>query len=225
MIDYGQACPVAKAAGILGERWTILIVRELLVGASGFSEIKRAFPRASPSIISKRLSDLEAAGIVEKHRKHGQGHSKYRLTQAGEELGPLVESMGIWATRWAAEQLRKEELDEYLMMVEISRRICVEKLPSIELNIGFSFSTGEENTEWWLVVKDQKIDLCREEPGPDIDLWIQSSPETFTEIWLGRKSLPIEIESGMISIFGDQELTRTATQWLGFSLFAEVVRP
>lgn len=225
MIDYGQSCPVAKAAGILGERWTMLIVRELLVGATGFSEIKRAFPRASPTIISKRLSDLESAGIVEKHRKQERGHAKYRLTQAGEELGPLVESMGVWATRWAADQLRKEELDEYLMMVEISRRICVEKLPSRALIIGFNFRSGPENTEWWLVIRDKTIDICQDEPSPDVDIWIQSSSALFTEIWLGRKPLATELESGEVSIVGDRDLTRTAQQWLGFSRFAEVPRP
>jgi DNA-binding HxlR family transcriptional regulator len=127
---YGQFCPVAQAAQVLAERWTPLVVRELICGSVRFNDLQRGVPRMSSSLLSRRLKELEYAGIVERRPAAKGRGSEYHLTDAGRELFPIVEGMGLWAQRWLRRELVAEEnLDPDLLMWDIRRCVTAEGLP------------------------------------------------------------------------------------------------
>lgn len=225
MIGYGQFCPVAKAAELLGERWTLLIVRELLVGARRYAELQRSLAKASPTILTKRLKELEQAGIVRRTPVDGKHHVEYTLTRAGAALGPLVEQMGLWAARWAPSRLAREDLDAYFLMLDISRRLDASRLPRPAVTLGFHFRGGAGPAHWWLVIRGDTRDICDKDPGYAIDLLITSPLRSFTEVWLGQRPFALAVETGRIRLSGDVMLERSAGEWLGFSAFARAASP
>ena len=160
MSDYGQFCPVAKATELLGEKWMILILRELLLGSHRYNEFQRALSRISPSLLSKRLKQLESAGIVIRKVQQGRKGYGYYLTPAGKELAPIVEHMAIWGMRWARGQLDKDELDVEFLMWDIQRRLKTDSLPDGETILCFIFSDLKNYKSWWMVVNEKDVDLC-----------------------------------------------------------------
>ncbi|MEX2479545.1 MAG: helix-turn-helix domain-containing protein [Gammaproteobacteria bacterium] len=219
-MEYGQFCPVAKAAGILGERWTLLIVRELLLGTTRFGELQRALATASPSILAKRLKELERAGIVAHVDRTGQPHRVYELTRAGCALGTVIDEMGTWAARWVPGTLAKDELDEYYLVLDISRRIDAGALPARTVNLGFRFRGGTGAPDWWLVLRDGKADICDRDPGYELDLLLSGSLRAVTEVWLGRTSLSRALARRSIRLAGDRALERSLQQWFSLSAYA-----
>ena len=129
MSGYGQFCPVAKATELIGEKWTLLILRELLLGTTRFNDFQRAMSRLSPTLLAKRLRHLEEFGIIIRKKISGQRGYEYHLTAAGKELSPLVEILAVWGMRWARSQLNDDELDVEFLMVELQRRLMTEHLP------------------------------------------------------------------------------------------------
>lgn len=225
MTGYGQFCPVAKATEILGDKWTLLIVRELLLGTSRFSDLQRALSKISPTILTKRLKQLEAAGIIVRKRQSGQRIHDYRLTPAGKELGPVVEQTAIWGMRWARGQLADDELDIYLLMWDVRRRLQTDKLPGGETVLCFSFSGLPKFATWWLVINQSGIDLCSDDPGKDVDLYVTTDIRTMIGIWLGDLPLPHCLEDERVVVVGDRRLAKTMGDWLGFGMFSQVPRP
>ena len=148
-MDYAQFCPVAKAAEILGEKWTLLIVRELLMGGTRFNELQRGLGLISPTILTKRLNDLAAAGVVIKKRIHGQRGHEYLLTAMGRELLPVVTQLGTWGMRWARGALQERDLDVELLMLYLQRSIKTEALPGKETVVRFTFSDLKLLGDWW----------------------------------------------------------------------------
>jgi DNA-binding HxlR family transcriptional regulator len=163
MGSYHQFCPVSKAVELLDERWTLLIVRELLAGSVHFNELRRGVPRMSPTLLSKRLSRLTYAGIV---RRSGDGQDAgYRLTQAGEELRPVVEALGAWGVRWIGE-LGDADLDPKLLLFDLSRHVDPYSVPARRTVISFRFDdVPGKLRDWWLVMADGEIDICDIDPG------------------------------------------------------------
>ena len=129
MAGYGQFCPVAKATEVIGEKWTMLVLRELLLGTTRFSDFQRSLSRMSPTLLTKRLRQLEESGILIRKRLSGQKGYEYRLTEAGKELSPLIEVLAVWGMRWARSQLTDDELDVEFLMRELQRRLHVDHLP------------------------------------------------------------------------------------------------
>ena len=224
MSTYGQFCPVAKAAEILGERWTLLVVRELLLGTTRYSELQRALAKASPTILSKRLKELEQAGVIERRQRPGARYAEYALTPAGRELATVVEAMGGWAARWAIGRLERDELDEYFLMLDVSRRLRREAIPGGGATLGFRFRGGNGEPDWWLVADRAKADICDTDPGYPIDLMISGALRTVTEVWLGHQPLAAARAAGKLRICGQPQLERSLAQWLGFSAYADVAR-
>src|SRR5690242_14121552 len=146
---YHQFCPVAKAMELLDERWTMLVVRELLLGSRRFNDLRRGVPRMSPTLLSKRLHELTAAGLVE--RRSTDGEVGYALTAAGEELRPVVEAIGAWGMRWTG-RLGDRDLDPKLLLWDMHRSVDAEALPAGRTVLQFSFPelAGRART-WWLV--------------------------------------------------------------------------
>src|SRR6478609_9628046 len=128
-IRYGQMCPISKAAEILGERWTILIIRELLLGSNRFSDLQRALSQISPTLLTKRLNQLQDCGLVIRKTLPKQKRTEYHLTPPGRELLPVVVSLGEWGMKWARGQMSDDELDVELLMHDFSRRIDETQLP------------------------------------------------------------------------------------------------
>ena len=221
-MGYGQFCPVAKAGELLGERWMLLVLRELFLGSHRFSEFQRGLSRISPSLLTKRLNQLEHAGIVVRKRQGGRKGYEYYLTPAGNELKPLIEHLAVWGMRWARGQLRDEELDVEFLMWDIQRRIQLDHIPDGETIFCFIFDDIERFKNWWLVIKDDSVDLCTENPGLDVDLYISSSLRVLVEVWEGDIGINTAQRNQMIKTQGDALLAKTMPDWLGINLYADV---
>ena len=220
MSIYGQFCPVAKAAELLGERWTLLIVRELVVGATRFSELQNALSRASPTIIAKRLKQLQADGLVERYKAGDSERQEYRLTAAGRALEPLIVSLGTWSAEWITRRIAVDELDEYLLMTDVQRRIAVDELPAQRAVIRWHYGGKLARPDWWLVIDGDEIDLCDTDPGREVDLNISTTLRCMTEIWMGYRTLNDARRSGRLRCVGSRAIERSMHRWLGYSLFA-----
>jgi len=224
---YNQFCPVAMASEILCSRWTMLVLRELGAGSTRFNELRRGLPRMSPALLSKRLKELEAAGIVARSRASGDaGAFTYHLTDAGCELVPIVAAVGAWGHRWIESQSSLERLDAGLLMWDIRRNIDPKPLPRRRSTIQFMLSDGKkERRSWWLIVEPGKEpDLCAIDPGFEVDLYITASLKTLTQIWMGLLSATRAKEQGLLMLTGSRQLERSLTSWLRLSQFAKIER-
>ena len=222
MTDYGQFCPVAKATELLGERWTILILRELFLGTHRYSEFQRALSRISPSLLTKRLKQLEAAGILVREVQQGRKGHDYFLTPVGKELAPIVEHLATWGMRWARGQLDDNELDVEFLMWDIQRRLQTDKLADGETVLCFIFDGLANFNSWWLVIRDGEVDLCTENPGKDVDLYINTTLRCLIEIWNGDADIRTALNKEQVKTQGDKQLARTMPDWLGICLYADV---
>jgi DNA-binding HxlR family transcriptional regulator len=218
---YYQFCPVAMAAEIFCTRWTALILREMLCGSTRFGDIRKGLPRLSPTLLSKRLKDLSDAGIVTVGRGPG-GAPDYRLTEAGEDMRPLVMALGIWGQRWVETGSMLEQLDPSLLMWDMRRHLDPTPMPERRTVIEVVYRdlpSGKDR--WWLVVDEGEVDLCLTDPGHEIDLMVETTLRTMTAIWMGIASLRAEVEAGRVTVEGAQGLVRTMDRWLGLSPFAK----
>lgn len=222
MMSYGQFCPVSKATEIIGEKWTLLILRELLMGTSRFNDFQRSMSRISPTVLNKRLKQLEEKGVVLKKRLSGQKGFEYRLTAMGKELEPLIEQVAIWGQRWARGQMSDDELDVEGLMWDIHRRIQTDSLPDGETVLSFNFSDLDKYRKWWLVISRDDVDLCTEDTGKDVDLYISSDLRTMVEVWLGDQDLKAMLRNERINAVGSKVLIRSMEDWFGLGVFADV---
>jgi DNA-binding HxlR family transcriptional regulator len=224
MTVYGQFCPVAKTTELLGEKWTLLILRELLLGTTRFNDFQRGLSRMSPTLLAKRLRHLEECGIIIRKKLSGRKGYEYRLTAAGKELAPLVEVMAIWGMRWARSQLSDDELDVEFLMREVQRRLKTEQLPDGETVICLIFDELAEHKTWWLLVDGGVVDLCNDDPGKDVDLYVNSTVRTMAEIWAGDRQIDNALRDGSVKAHGSRHLARTMPDWFGVSMFSDVAR-
>jgi DNA-binding HxlR family transcriptional regulator len=221
MEGYGQYCPLAKGAEVFAERWTPLILRELLRGSTTFNDLHRGVPRMSRSLLSSRLKKLEDCGVVERHVKSsGTG---YRLTAAGLELGPVVSQLGVWAQRWYRSTFRGAELDVGVLMWDIRCTVDAKALPAIRTVVQFIFSDLRANSRaWWLVNEDGDVDLCPVDPGDEPKVQICTTLRTMTRLWMGDVSIEAVLSSGAVTIIGPHDLRRRLGSWLRLSPYAPV---
>jgi DNA-binding HxlR family transcriptional regulator len=222
--SYGQFCPVSMAAEVLCNRWTVLVLREMLCGTTRFNDLRRGVPRMSPSLLSKRLKEMELAGVVRTAPVAG-GVLEYRLTEAGEELRPVVMSMGAWGQRWVESQLSLRNLDPSLLMWDMRRHLNPAPLPPQRCTIQFLYpELAEARRNWWLVVDRSGVDLCGVDPGFELDLLVTCSLRVMTAIWMGLATVAQERAAGRLSLDGDPRIAREMQRWLGLSPFAGVER-
>lgn len=222
MLDYGQFCPVAKAAEVIGERWTLLILRELVLGTHRFSDFQRALSKISPSLLIKRLRDLEAAGIVIRKSQTARRGYEYYLTPAGKQLSPVIEHLAVWGMRWARSQLSERELDVEFLMWEIQRRLDTTALPGGETVLCFIFEELQKYKSWWIVVNGESVDLCTENPGKDVNLYLTSSLRTMVEIWEGKLDVRAAMRKELLKPNGDLQIAKSLPDWLGICLYADI---
>jgi DNA-binding HxlR family transcriptional regulator len=220
MIDYGQFCTVARGAEVLGELWTPLVVRELLCGSRRFNDIRRGVPRMSATLLIQRLRKLEEMGVVE--RRKGAAGWEYHLTAAGEELRPIVVGIGHWGARWIGSRLKRQQLDAGFLMWDIRRFAQIDKFPAGQrVVIHFRFTDAPRGEKlWWLVVENRTTDLCRDDPGHEVSVVVESTVRALTEIWTGDTEPEREIRSGELRVQGAGRGGQVLWRWLGRSIFA-----
>jgi DNA-binding HxlR family transcriptional regulator len=162
--SYGQFCPVAKASEILAERWTPLIVRELLSGSERFNDLRRGVPKISPALLSQRLTRLEDEGLV---RRHVEGEApRYELTRAGRELRPVIEALGSWGKAWVRREADADDLDSGLLIWDIHRRLHIDRFPSRRTVLKFDLRDMPLASRFhWLVIDRGHVDICLKDPG------------------------------------------------------------
>jgi DNA-binding HxlR family transcriptional regulator len=222
MIRYGQYCPIAKALELLAERWTLLIVRELLMGSRRFNDLRRGVPLVAPSVMSQRLKLLVDHGIVVRKPEPDSHASEYRLTAAGEELRPLIVLLGTWGQRWSRSRMAVNDLDASFLMWDIRRNVQTDALPP-QAVLFFEFPDAKKGMrQWWLVLAGGEVDLCLEDPGREVDVTLCASLRTMTQIWMGDISLAQARARGLLEVSGASALIRSLGKWLGPSPFAHV---
>jgi len=221
-MEYGQFCPIAKASEIIGEKWTILIIRELLMGGSRFNELQHGLSLISPTILSRRLESLIEYGLVVKKRIPGQRGFQYLPTESCRELLPVIRSLADWGMCWARSNLREQDYDVELLMLYLKRSIVPEKLVGKETVIHFHFTDIRSHSRWWIVVKRDEVDLCVSDPGKDVDVWFTTSVKTMVNIWMGESTYRQAIRNGSLKLVGNSALTRSVTDWMRNSEYADL---
>ena len=214
---YQQICPVSLASEVIAERWTPLILREIvLFERHHFSEIKHGVGRISQSLLAARLRTLEAAGILERRpNRFGRGW-EYHPTPAGRELETVLNELGIWAQHWI--ELRREHCDPAYLMQTVHSLLLPERLPREPTTVRFEF-TGDPKI-YWLVFDGERPELCFNDPGRDIDLVVSVDEQVFGGVVLGRVGYGDAVGSGAIRLDGPPSLVRDFPSWLGMSRFA-----
>jgi DNA-binding HxlR family transcriptional regulator len=221
--SYKQFCPVAMAAEVLCTRWTILVLRELIFGSKRFNDLRRGLPRMSPALLSQRLKELEAGGIVQKKPvPKDPGSFEYQLTIAGKELEPLIVSFGVWGQRWIETKVSLQNVDAQLLMWDMRRRLNPKPLPEARSTIHFQYPDAPASQRtWWLVVEpDTGVDLCSIDPGYDVDLYVSSDLRTMTAIWMGYETVRSALSRQRLHLTGDRKLASSMQTWLGLSSLA-----
>lgn len=221
-MEYGQFCPIAKATEILGEKWTILIIRELIMGSTRFNELQRGLSLISPTLLSKRLDSLVANGLILKKKIPGQKGYEYFATESCKELMPVIIGMGEWGMRWARSNLSEKDYDVELLMLYLKRSIVLEKLVGKETVVRFKFTDIKQYPDWWLVVRGDELDLCVNDPGKEVDVYFTSSVKTLADIWMGDNNYKKAQNNGELKIVGDPQLTRNITSWMANSIFSDL---
>ncbi len=230
MKSYGQFCPVSKTAEILCERWTLLILRDLLAGSRHFNELRKGVPLMSPTLLSARLKRLVEVGIVERRKVKGNGAAEYHLTTAGHEIQPIVQLFGIWGQRWVRNGLDGDDLDVGLLMwaivLDLRSGIDADLFAGDRTVVQYEFTdiTGPTRL-WWLIIEPSDVDLCIKDPGFDIDLFVTTDLPTLTKAWMGDIPIKRAVRSGAIELHGSPLLARTFDKWMRGSPFVNVDLP
>jgi DNA-binding HxlR family transcriptional regulator len=216
-------CPLAMASDILCTRWTMMLLSEMLQGTTRFNDLRRGLPRMSPALLSKRLKELEAAGVVtRRHAEDAPDQSDYVLTEAGRALEPIVDAMGEWGHRWVTTEATLAHLDVKLLMWNLRRNINPDPMPPRRCVIQIAYrDLPPPERKWWLLVEPGiDVDLCSIDPGYDVDLHISTDLRTMTELWMGYAPIADAIDDGSLMLVGDRQLETSFPTWLGSSGFA-----
>jgi DNA-binding HxlR family transcriptional regulator len=220
---FGQFCPVALASEVLTQRWTLLILRELMAGSSRFNDIRRGVPRISATLLKTRLGALEHAEIIERGPGRGEAH-EYFLTQAGRELKSVLTSVGEWGQRWARD-IKPEDLDPGWLVWNIHRRLDTAAMPPGRTVIQIEFTDAPRNHRYfWLVSGDGKVEVCLKSPGYPVDLLVRTKVRVMAEVWRGIRSIGHELRAGTVHLEGPAALRRAFPKWLLLSVYASTKR-
>ncbi len=226
MRTYGQYCPVSKAAEVVGDRWTLLVLRELLFGPLGFNEIARGLPGISRSILAHRLRRLTELGIIEHAAQQGSASPGYQLTRVGEHLGESVKSLGAWAATWVMEDPSQAELDPDLLVLWISRHVDAGSLPTRRAVVAFDLRGPCSCRAWLVLERPAGVSICHEDPLLDERYYIHVHAETraLYDLYFGRLTLRDARDDGSIRITGPSNLVSSFSRWFTGSHFAPIMR-
>lgn len=220
-MQFGQFCPIAKATEILGEKWTILILREILMGSTRFNELQRGLSMISPAVLSKRLSTLDEYELIVKRKIQGQKGYEYLPTSAAKELLPIFIDLGNWGMRWTREHLTDIDFDVDFLMLYLQRSILPEKLPGNKVTIRFQFTDVKTNPDWWVLVNGDIVDICTNDPCREVDVYFTCTVKCLSNIWMGETSYRKEIRAGNLKLVGHKSFTKDVTAWMSNCMFAK----
>jgi DNA-binding HxlR family transcriptional regulator len=224
MWSYGQYCPMAHALEIIGERWTLLIIRDMMSGTKHFNDLERGLPGVSRGLLSERLQMLQRTGVVEKRTTlSGRHTTEYHLTEAGCALLGVVEAVAVWGAAYAFADPLPRELNSGLLIWWMYRGLRFENLPAERTVVQFDFH-GEERASYWLVLECTDADLCLTDPGYGVDLWVSADLAAFFKVWAGRLTYQEALESNSVKIDGVPKYQRAFPSWLAWSAAAPDVR-
>lgn len=222
MKRYGQYCPVAKTAEILGERWMLLVVRELLWGADRFGDLQRGLGSISSSVLATRLRELERSGLIERVREGGS--VRYVPTDALRDLEPVVEAMGWWGATWMR-RIVADDLDPTLLMLDIKRDASRRERPRGRHVVAVRFADADPGEDrWWLIASPDGLDVCDTHPGVEPDVVVDTTVRALTRIWMGEIGWADAVRGGDLRVAGPSALRRPLPGWLGVSMFASAGR-
>lgn len=217
---YGQYCPLALAAELLCERWTLLVVSRLLDGCTQFNQIHRGVPRISPSLLSKRLEQLVDAGLAERLAATATQPARYGVTPAGKALEPIIDQLAVWGQSWARDMTR-DDLDPAFLVWSMHLRMDASRMPDGRTVIEFEFTGAPRDLRrFWLVNNDGVVEMCLKPPGFEVDLKVMSDLRVFVEAWRGIRDMKAEIRRGRICLLGPPRLARLFPNWLMLSALA-----
>jgi DNA-binding HxlR family transcriptional regulator len=221
MRGYGQFCPISATAEVLTERWTPLVVRELWCGSTRFNEIGRGVPQMSPSVLSARLKSLEHAGVLQ--RCDTDDGIEYLLTEAGQELGPILLSMGKWGQRWVRGDANPDNLDASLLVWDMHRNVIAEHLPDRRVVVSFRLDGSiDQRRHFWLVLEPDAVDVCLSDPGFEGDLHVNAHVASMVAYWMGSANWNELVRSGSIELEGRPTMVRAFPTWFTRSALADV---
>jgi DNA-binding HxlR family transcriptional regulator len=217
MSRYGQYCPITRSLEVLGDRWTLLVVRDLLVGSARFNELARGLPGMSRGLLSKRLGQLERAGLVVR------ADGEYRPTPACEELRPLIFGLAEWGARWAFGEPRRDELDPTVLMWWI--RGGIDPAPFGDGRVVLHIEVPDaRRRRFWFVVQPHDVSLCFTDPGYEVDVRIESPLGVLYQVWEGVIELPAAARDGLLSLEGRRDVLVLLPEALRLSPVAPYVR-
>lgn len=221
---YPRFCPIAMAASLLEPRWTMLVLSEMWCGSTRFNEIQRGVPGMSPGLLSKRLKEMEANGLIARRSGGPGGHAEYFTTPVADELEDLINSLGEWAHRNIDCEVSLQDLDARMLMWKIRTKMDLLQLPKRKSVIQFILDdppSGKSN--YWIVSKPgEEADLCYVDPKFDVDLYIVGDLRALTAAWIGHSTFEREIANGSITLTGHELMARTLTKWLVRSSYADL---
>ena len=223
MHRYGQYCPVARAAEILADRWTVLIVSELLADVNHFNELERGLPHMSRTLLAGRLRRLQQAGVLERRGASRGKQTEYRLTLAGRDLQSIIDQLGGWGARWAFGDPRPNELDPIVLLWWMRRRVCIEAMGKRRVVIQFDFGGGPRQS-YWLLIERADVSVCLKNPGFDVDVVVSAEIVAFYRVWLGRASLSEALRRRQVRLEGTPADVRAFSGWFAWSPMADKVR-
>ncbi len=223
MKDYAQYCPVALASSVIAERWTPLIVRELVLGGRRFNEIDRGLPGISRSLLKQRLDHLERKGVVDRvELGHGRGH-EYHLTPAGRDLEGVIMAVGEWAVRWMFSEPEPRDVDPVTLTWWMSRRLVADEVPDDRTVVQFDYA-GDDPTRIWIVLERGDSSVCTDPPGFESDVVVATDPVALMRVFSGITTYADALAGGAIVLTGPSRLTRALPRWFAWSPFAPAVR-
>jgi DNA-binding HxlR family transcriptional regulator len=220
---HGQYCPVSSAADVLGDRWTLLILREMVGGATRFNEIERCLPKVSRTLLTQRLRHLVGIGLLDAVPLPGGRGNEYHLTAAGRDLEPVLMAMGEWAVRWIFGEPRPDELDATFVMFWMHRRVHVEQLPEGRTVMRFDI-TGAERAVYWLVLQRDETSVCTADPGFETNVMVEADDLALHRVFAGKITWDEALKAGTISVKGPRSLTRQIPGWFAWSPFHAATR-
>jgi len=217
--DYGEACPVSMAASVLAERWTLQIIREMFLGSTKYSQFQKYMPNISPTLLKNRLRSLEDHGVIMRKKTATQGRYDYYLTPSGKALGPLLTEFGKWGMRFANSGMTEKENTVYGLMRDLSGALDTGELPDCDITVQFNFTDNPESTKQFINIHSGQVEVCSQNLGFEVDLYITTTLKDMTKIWYGELAMLKAIEDEKMAIVGNSQYIRNITRWLRISSF------
>lgn len=221
-VEPDTHCPANKAADLIGDKWVLKIVRAMLLGARRYRDLEQAVPRISPAVLSARLKLLCEQGIVVRREIAGVQGPTYRLTPSGRELQPIVEQLATWGMNWAARNVREADVDIGALMWDVHRSLRVGELPDGETVIRVALTDAERFPAWWIVANGHAVDLCSDDPGKEVDVWLSCTLGELIALWRGERAVGNALDDGTLIADGPRDLIESIARWFPLSPMAGV---